>query len=98
MSYLVFCTFDLKNPKPGDYDTAYAELSKLGLSRVVTTDSKGKVIIPTTSAMGQLTGASAKEVRDDILRKVRAAFAAKRLTSEIFVVVGGDWAWAAGST
>lgn len=98
MSYLVFCTFDLKNPKSGDYETAYAELGKLGLHRVATSDAKGKVVIPTTSAMGQVSGSASSAVRDDILTKVKSAFAGKKLSSEIFVVVGDDWAWAAGST
>jgi len=34
MSYLIFCTFDLKNASSVDYDNAYADLKALGLSKV----------------------------------------------------------------
>ena len=48
--------------------------------------------------MGEFNGHSATEVRDDIRSKVKAAFAARRFKSEIFVIVGGNWAWGATTT
>ena len=44
MSYLVFCTFDLKNATSSDYETAYAALEKLGLQKVHKSD-KGKEVV-----------------------------------------------------
>jgi len=98
MSYNVFCTFDLKNASTQDYQNAYRDLSNIGLQKVVTGEGGGKAAIPTTAAMGQFTGASAAAVRTDVRSKVAAAFNARKFTSEIFVVVGGDWAWGAMTT
>lgn len=98
MSYLVYCTFDLKNATSRDYDNAYADLQSIGLAKVVKGDGDKHVVIPTTSTMGYFTGASAGAVRDSIRSSVKSAFAARGLKSEIFVIVGGDWAWGAETT
>ena len=98
MSYLIFCTFDLKNASSQDYKNAYAELENIGLKKVQKSDSGGDVVIPTTSAMGKFNGNSAKEVRDDIRHKVKNAFDKNKFKSEIFIIVGGDWAWGATTT
>lgn len=98
MAYLVFCTFDLKNATSQDYQNAYADLEKIGLKKVQKADGGGDVVIPTTSAMGTFNGSSAASVRDDIRNSVNTAFSARRFKSEIFIVVGGDWAWGAGTT
>lgn len=97
MSYAVLCTFDLKGASSTDYDNSYADLAKLGLHRAQDTSDGGKAVIPTTTVLGSYNGASAAAIRDDVRAKIKAAFAARRLKSEIFVVVGGsDWTW--GST
>ena len=98
MSYLVFCTFDLKDASSQDYQDAYADLTKLGLSKVQKNSQGANNVIPTTAAMGFLNGSGASAVCGDIRDKVQAAFKARRFTSEIFVVVGGDWSWVAGTT
>lgn len=98
MSYLVFCTFDLRNASSQDYKTAYADLENIGLKKVHKSDGGGDVVIPTTAAMGTFNGSSAASVRNDIRDRVRAAFSARGFKSEIFVVTGGDWAWGAGTT
>ena len=98
MTYLAFCTFDLKNASTTDYQNAYADLQKIGLKKVHKAGNGTDVVIPTTAAMGEFNGASAVAVRDSITESVRAAFAARRFTSEIFVVVGGDWTWGSRTT
>lgn len=98
MAYLVYCTFDLKGATAEDYKNAYADLSALGLKKVVKADKGGEVVIPTTAAMGFLDGTSAGSLRDDISAAVQAAFKRRRFTSEIFVIVGNDWAWGARTT
>lgn len=98
MSYLVFCTFDLKNASSKDYENAYADLSGIGLRKVVKSDSGGDVVIPTTAAMGTFTGSNAATVRTDVRNAVQKAFNVRRFKSEIFIIVGGDWAWGAGTT
>ncbi len=98
MSYLVFCTFDLKDASSQDYKNAYADLEKLGLSKVQKSDKGGDVVIPTTSVMGTFNGTSSGEVRDVIRDRVKAAFATRKFKSEIFVAVGQNWAWGAATT
>ena len=46
MSYLVFCTFDLKNASAKDYENAYADLKALGLTKVQKSDNGGDTVIP----------------------------------------------------
>lgn len=97
MSYAVLCTFDLKNATSTDYRNAYADLERLELRKAQDNSSGGKTVIPTTTVLGFYDGASAAAIRDDVRAKVKAAFAARGFSSEIFVVVGGsDWTW--GST
>lgn len=98
MSYLAFCTFDLKNATSQDYTNAYADLEKLGLKKVHKSDKGGDAVIPTTSVMGAFNGTSAASVRDTVRDGVRAAFAARKFKSEIFVAVGENWAWGAATT
>lgn len=98
MGYLVFCTFDLKNASSQDYQNVYADLAKIGLHKVVKASSGAQVVIPTTSVMGEFQSTSASQAANDIRDKVKSAFAARRFKSEIFVIAGGDWAWATGST
>src|SRR5687768_15630102 len=97
MGYGVLCTFDLKNADSGDYEDAYSELQKLGLYRAHDNSSGGQTVIPTTTVLGSWDGSNAASIRDDVRARVKAAFNARGLQSEIFVVVGGtDWTW--GST
>lgn len=98
MSYFVVCTFDLKNATQSDYQNAYSDLEKIGLAEVIISDGGGKVIIPTTATAGTFNGVSAASVRDHVCDEVQQAFAARRFSSEIFIAVGGDWAWGGRTT
>jgi hypothetical protein len=98
MSYLVTCTFDLKNASRTDYENAYTDLKRIGLNRVIVSANGSQVVAPTTMTAGEFNGQSATAVRDYVRDKVRAVFSARRLSSEIFVVVGGDWAWGAATS
>ena len=98
MNYLVFCTFDLKGATFQDYQKAYSALAKLGLKKVVASTNGGDVVIPTTSTMGEFTGANAVSVRDQVSDRVRVAVAALGLKAELFLLVGNDWAWRASAT
>lgn len=98
MSYLVFCTFDLQNATSQNYKDAYSDLKKIGLEKVQKSDQGNVVVIPTTSVMGGYDGDSAPGIRDEVRDRVKRAFNARGFRSEIFVVVGGNWAWGAAST
>lgn len=98
MSFLVICTFDLKNASRTDYDNAYSDLETIGLKKVVISSQGSKIVAPTTMTLGEFEGASVGEVRDDIRDRVKAAFNRRVFKSEIFVVAAGNWAWGAAST
>jgi hypothetical protein len=98
MSYLVTCTFDLKGASRADYENAYSDLKRLGLDRVVVAGDGQRVVAPTTMTAGEFNGQNATAVRDYVRDKVRAGFSARRFAAEIFVVVGGDWAWGAATS
>jgi hypothetical protein len=98
MAYFVTCSFDLKNASTQDYRNAYADLENIGLKKVIVYAGDKKYVIPTTTVAGTFTGTSAATVRDIVREKVKNAFAARGFTSEIFVVVGGDWTWGAETT
>ena len=71
MSYLVYCTFDLKGASSKDYEKAYEDLKGIGLTKVVKADSGDNVVIPTTSTMGFFDGAGAGVVRDSVRSSVK---------------------------
>ncbi|MDP1644417.1 MAG: hypothetical protein Q8K35_06470 [Thiobacillus sp.] len=98
MSYLVFCTFDLKSASSQDYQNAYADLERIGLKKVHKSGQGNTVVIPTTAAMGFFDGQKAADVCSNIRNQVQVSFKARKFKSEIFVVTGGDWAWAPGTT
>ncbi len=98
MSYFAVCTFDLKNASYDDYQNAYADLAKIGFNKQVTSTQGTKIILPTTTTAGEFNGTSAAAVRDDLTERVKKAFEVRRFRSEIFVSVGGDWAWAHRTT
>ncbi len=99
MSYLVICTFDLKNGSSQDYQNAYADLEKIGLKKVVMTNAGGKLVMPTTTTAGEFEGTSSETLRDSIREQVRRAFTARRFSSEIFIVVAPPgWTWGGAST
>jgi hypothetical protein len=98
MSYLVFCTFDLKNATSQHYQNANSDLEKLGLRKVVVASGGNSIVIPTTAAMGQFNGTAAASVRDEMVELVQNAFRARAFKAEVFLVVGDNWAWGSATT
>ncbi len=98
MTYLVFCTFDLKNASATDYQNAYADLENIGLKKVHKGSNGTNVVIPTTAVMGEFNGTSVGNVRDDICNQVQNVFSKRGFKSEIFAIVGGDWGWGSRAT
>jgi hypothetical protein len=93
MSYFVTVSFDLKNASSDDYETAYSELAKIGVHKILVSDSAIKVSLPTTTCAGTFTGSTPVSVRGFVAEKIQQAFQSQCLQGEIFVAVGGDWAW-----
>jgi len=98
MSYFVICTFDLKNASWTDYQTAYADLANIGLHKTVVSGQGTNVVAPTTMTMGEFDGTDSASICDHVRNRVQAAFRARHFSSEIFVVVAGNWAWGASTT
>lgn len=93
MSYFVVVTFDIANGDEEDYETVYEGFAKIGLSTEIASDSKTKIKLPTTTTAGEFNGDSAAAVRDFVCTQTKAVFTANKLKGEIFVSVGGNWAW-----
>jgi hypothetical protein len=98
MSYFVLCTFDLKSASRQDYENAYADLKQIGLEKILTRSQGGQTVIPTTTVAGTFNGAGALAVHDAVQQRIFRAFAARGLSSEIFTVAAGDWAWNGATT
>lgn len=98
MSYLVFCTFDLKGASSQDYQNAYSDLGKVGLQKVHKLGNGNNAVIPATAAMGFFNGGGASTVIEQVRNSVQAAFNARGFKSEIFLTAGGDWSWVPATT
>lgn len=92
MTYLVFCTFDLREARREDHLYLYVDLAKLGLKKTVASDDGRNFTIPATAVMGMLEGNSINEVRTTVVRNVEQIFKTHGYNGEFFVVVSADWA------
>jgi len=92
MSYFAVVTFDIKNGSDEDYETVYSEFEKIGLSAIITGQKK-EVKLPTTTTAGEFSGESASKLGDLIAEKTQNVFTQNNIKGEIFVSVGGNWAW-----
>jgi len=93
MSYFVTVSFDIANATRENYQTMYRELQIIGLSHSLTSDANNTITLPSTTVAGSLNGSSAGAVRDHVCNQVQNAYTRNRLHGEVFVAVGGDWAW-----
>lgn len=93
MSYLTTVSFDLKNANAEDYVRVYNAFAALGLQKQLKADNGVVAQLPTTTCAGFFNGASASAVRDDLANRTSEAIEQLGLSGEVFVVVGGDWAW-----
>lgn len=93
MSYFVTVSFDLKNANTEDYVNVYNAFAVIGLQKQLKADNGVVVQLPTTTCAGTFNGASAGVVRDDLANRCSAAIEQLALSGEVFVTVGGDWAW-----
>ncbi|EOX4456750.1 TPA: hypothetical protein O4H68_001504 [Vibrio alginolyticus] len=93
MSYFVLCTFDLFNATSEDYESAYAELEKLGLHTVLEASSGATVDLPNTTAAGLFTGDKSSSIADDVLRLIKKRFSAQGLKYKVFISVADGYAW-----
>ena len=94
MNYFCVCTFDLnQGASSEDYKNAYSDLENMGFKMKVRLTAGEEILLPNTTTAGTFNGDSAGAVRDDLTKKVKTAFANRGFKSEIFISVGGNWAW-----
>lgn len=93
MSYLAIVSFDIKNGDADDYDNVYKGFEAIGLKKTITPDKGEAIMLPTTTTAGEFTGQSAATVRDSLCTDTQAVFTRNNIHGEIFVAVGGGWAW-----
>jgi len=93
MSYFVSVTFDLESGDTEDYKTIYEDFEKNGLKKRIESGEGNEVTLPTTTTAGEFQGNNAGEIRNDICEKTKAVFSKHGYNGQIFVHVGGDWAW-----
>ena len=98
MTFLVFCTFDLKSATREDYLYAYLDLATLGLHPTVKSDNGPSFKLPPAAVMGTFDGRSIEEVRTTVSRKVQGIFKGRGLNGTFFLVASTDWACAGEST
>jgi hypothetical protein len=98
MTYLVFCTFDLKSARREDHLYLYVDLAKLGLRKSVKSDDGRSFNIPATAVMGMFDGGSVNEVRSSVVKSVQEVFKTRGYSGDFFVVVSGDWACGGGAS
>ena len=93
MSYIAIVSFDIKNGSTKDYENVYKGFETIGLKRIITSDNGKNILLPTTTTAGQFSEQTAVAVRDDLCTKTEAVFTRNGIHGEIFIAVGGDWAW-----
>ena len=93
-NYVVFCSFQLENATQLDYNNAFVDLDSIGLKRVVKGSSGVNFFVPGNSVIGILQGQSGAALRTRFEQLIAIAFTARKLKSQIFLLVGGgDAVW-----
>lgn len=93
MSYFVVVTFDIANGRFEDYEAIYRDFAALGLSRTLKSGQGNTTKLPTTTTAGEFNGQGPGVVRDHVCDQTQQCFRRRSLRGEVFVSVGGDWAW-----
>jgi hypothetical protein len=93
MTHFVVVTFDIANGRIEDYEAIYKDFAALGLSRKLKYGHGNIVNLPTTATAGEFNGQTACSIRDQLCDQTQQCFTRRGLRGEVFVSVGGDWAW-----
>jgi hypothetical protein len=93
MSYFVVVTFDIANGRFEDYEAIYKDFAAFGLSHTLKSGQGNTVKLPTTTTAGEFNGQGPGSVRDHVCDQTQQCFRRRNLRGEVFVSVGGDWAW-----
>ena len=86
-------TFDLHNAESEDYDKAYSSLSRLGFSKYVRSDKGNSIRLPASTCAGCFIYTKAGLLRKKLAMQVQQAFEKEDIVANVFIAVGGDWAW-----
>ena len=93
MSYFVHVTFDISNQTSGTDQALEGVLNEMGLYATIVGLSKKTLKLPANTFAGEFTGDGAGRIRDDLCTRIQDVFRSRGIKSDIFVTVGGNWAW-----
>jgi len=101
MSYAVTVTFDIHNSENADYDEINEALVSIGLYKNIKANNNKTISLPNNTYFGEFNNYqtnSAGDLRENIANRIKKEFDKMKLKSNIFVAVGGDWAWGSSKT
>ena len=87
---LALVTFDLHGGERADYDAAYSFLNQVGFETQVISNDGQRITLPNTTCTGTFGDVVTPMT---LLQRVQAGFRAHRLSTKIFVLVNGSWAY-----
>jgi hypothetical protein len=97
MSLLAIVTFDLHGAVPSEYPRVNRKLANLGLEkRLCRKGAETPTVLPANTFARRYATKCKKDapaVRNDLCENVRGAIASLGLRGNVFVAVGGPWAW-----
>ena len=98
-TYLVIATYDLTGAGSSAYPAVDAALEMAGLQKsAIHNDAKDDdAELPSNTFAAKIEGSSAAAIRDDVRSKMKAALENAGAKGRIFVAVGSNWSWGAGS-
>ncbi|MDA3886871.1 MAG: hypothetical protein PF638_14885 [Candidatus Delongbacteria bacterium] len=95
MSFTVTVTFDIHNSEDVDYDEITKLLESIKLYKSVKSDKNKVIELPNNTYFGEFDSPqieSAGDLRDRVIDWIEKEFKKQNLSSNIFIVIGGDWA------
>jgi hypothetical protein len=101
MSFGVTVTFDIHNSEDADYDEITKLLESIKLYKSVKSDKNKIIDLPNNTYFGEFDSSQIKSTGDlsgSIVNWIKKEFDRMDLRSNIFVAVGGDWAWGSRTT
>ncbi len=93
MSYLVHLSLHFPMETAGTYEKTKRVLNEMGLYGSLAAKDKTLAVLPRNTFAGQFEGENASTIRADLGARVAAAFKANGIAANIFISVGGTWAW-----
>lgn len=91
--FYAVCTFDLKDGETADYESAYAALEELGLTRFVERASGEEETLPASTVAGVVHGLDLSAVKYALQENIKRKFKADGIQARVYLHVTpqGEW-------